>query len=398
MKTSLINRIKNYKIDGSIVYEIAFIYCYTISFLQTTLFISFFNKSLFHFLVMPGLLLVIFKIFFLDEQRIRSFLMNLLLLALLILTWRTSTDFTLLTLGIFIIGAKGVNFRKVIKEYLIVAISALVITIVCSEIGVIRNLIYTRIGTHIHRQSFGIVYPTDFAAHVLYVFLAYIFLRFEQLSWVSYVMMLLAAILVYRFCDARFDAIALLLMIPVVIIGKRANEGYPGSYFVASFYWTIPALLAYLSQVIAYFYDRNNNIFIALNEASSGRLLLSHQAIEKYGISLFGQHVIEHGWGSSAGFSMYLKNPSSYFYIDSSYIRLLVIYGVVATLLILLAMTVISWRSMAMRSFALSSVMVIIAMSAVIEQHLIDFGYNPFLIALFANVYGNYTLLKGEKS
>lgn len=398
MSLSLADKIKGFRISGALLYEIAFIYCFTVAFLQTTLFTAFFDKGLFRYLLMIGLLLVLFKIFFLDQQSIRTFCFNLIVLAILALTWRRASDFTMLTMGVFVIGARGVDFRRIVRDYFIVGIILLIGTILCSQLGIIKNLVYTRFGTNIHRQSFGIVYSTDFAAHVVYLFLAYCYLRFKRLSWPTYLAAIIAALAVYKLCDARFDTLALLVLVPVLIIGKRAYSGHPNSYFIASFYWTIPVLFAYITQVCAYFYSPHNHILNSINKGLSGRLALSHQAFSQYGLSLFGKHVIEHGWGNASGLQMFLNNPGRYFYIDSSFIRVLIMYGIIVALMLLVTMTVISWRSVTKGSFALASILVVVSLSAVVEQHLFDLGFDPFLLALFANVYSSQSFIKGDQS
>ena len=91
--------------------------------------------------------------------------------------------------------------------------------------GIIPNLIYRREQvTGTIRQSFGIVYPTDFAAHVLYLVLAYCYLFFKRITIKSYLFFCLLAYLLIYFCDARLSALSLVILIPIIIIGKAAQN------------------------------------------------------------------------------------------------------------------------------------------------------------------------------
>lgn len=65
------------------------------------------------------------------------------------------------------------------------------------------------------------------------------------------------------------------------------------------------------------------------------------------------------------------------------------------TLIVVLVMTIISWRSIQTSSYALASVLVLVTLSAVVEQHLLELSYNPFLIALLANT--TLPLIKAER-
>lgn len=375
----------NYQVSGAVIYEIAFVYYFVIAFLQSSTYADYVTQKAFHYLSLLSLGLVLFKMFFLDKREVKIFIFNMACLGLLVITWRTSQDFALLPMGIFILGARGVDFRQICKLYFIIGTILLLFIMLSSLTGLIKNLVYFRDQSNTMRQSFGIAYPTDFAAHVLFLVLSYIYIKFEKLKWTDYLVFAIIAYSLIVFCDARLSAIALLISIPVTLIGKRATQGKLISSFIASFYWTIPIILAYFSCVSAIFFNSDNHIFEKTNRLLSGRLMLSHLAYKKYGFSLFGEHVVEHGWGGTKGLAMLKNNPSSYFFIDSSYVRIMLFFGIIALLLVIFIMTLIAWRSIHSETFKLATVMVIVAISAMVEQRLIDLSYDPFLLALFAS-------------
>lgn len=396
MKSLDKSNFSHYQLDGALVYEIAFVYFFVISFLQSSTYNDYFSPNVFHYLSLIALGLILLKIFFLDEQSIPIFIFNLLCIGLLVLTWRTSQNFALLPLGFFIIGARNVNFREIIKLYFVVGLVLLIFIMLSADVGLIKNLTYHRIQSNVVRQSFGSVYPTDFASHVLFLILAYVYLQFDKLTWKSYIVFIVIAFLLIAFCDARLSSIAIIISIPVVIIGKRAKEDKLISKFIASLYWIFPVITAYLSVVSTIFFDKRNPVFMKINDLVSGRLMLSYSAFKTYGFSLFGKKVVEHGWGGTQGLTMFENNPNKYFFIDSSYIRVTIFYGILVMLLIIIAMTIISLRSIHKDLFTLASIMVIVSISAVVEQRLIDISFNPFLFALFASTYK--TKVKEKKS
>jgi hypothetical protein len=392
---NLIKKQFDYHITGSTLYEIAFIYYFTLGFLQTSTFTEYFPNNTFHYLSFVSLGLILFKLFFLDEQKIKTFIFNLAILFLLVITWRTSQNFDLLPMGFFIIGARNVNFSKLIKLYFVVGTVILAFIMFSSSLGLIKDLIYYRGTTSIVRESFGIVYPTDFAAHVLFIVLAFVYTYFDSLSYKSYFLFVLIAFFLIKFCDARLNALAILLIIPVVWIGRRAKRGKIVSKCVASFYWMVPIVTAYVTILFVIFFNDKNKFMHEANLLTSGRLVLGNKAYEGYGFSLFGKQVIEHGWGGLHGFSMLKNNPEKYFYIDSSYLRIIIMYGIIIFTLIMITMTVISWRSVHYGQFVLASIMVIVSLSAIVEQRLIDMSYDPFLISLFSLM--NYRQNEEEK-
>lgn len=381
------HEIGNWRIDGQIIYEIAFAFEFVVAFLITSTYTDYFSNHLLHTLMFAGLALVLLKIFLFDDLDLKWLAIDAIVLVLLLITWRTSKEFSLFSMGIFVLGARNVDFKRIIKIYFYVGMLLLAFVVISAMGGLIRNLVYRRDMTNIVRQSFGIAYPTDFAAHVLYLILAYAYLKFGKIKWYDYAVFLAAAVFLVKFSDARLSAYAIILSIPVLWIGQRAQTDHLLSRFIASFYWTVPILLAYLVIIASYFFTPSNKTLTKVNNASSGRLFLGHKAISEYGFSMFGKQIIEHGWGGANGLKMSQNAPANYFFVDSSFLRMTILYGIIMAIIILLAMTKISWESFQKGSFALASIIVIVSVSAMVEQRLLDLAYDPFLIALLANVY-----------
>ncbi|MFJ6942089.1 MAG: hypothetical protein ACIRZV_04645 [Limosilactobacillus mucosae] len=381
------HEIGNWRIDGQIIYEIAFAFEFVVAFLITSTYTDYFSNHLLHTLMFAGLALVLLKIFLFDDLDLKWLAIDAIVLILLLITWRTSKEFSLFSMGIFVLGARNVDFKRIIKIYFYVGMLLLAFVVISAMGGLIKNLVYRRDMTNIVRQSFGIAYPTDFAAHVLYLILAYAYLKFGKIKWYDYAVFLAAAVFLVKFSDARLSAYAIILSIPVLWIGQRAQTDHLLSRFIASFYWTVPILLAYLVIIASYFFTPSNKTLTKVNNASSGRLFLGHKAISEYGFSMFGKQIIEHGWGGANGLKMSQNAPANYFFVDSSFLRMTILYGIIMAIIILLAMTKISWESFQKGSFALASIIVIVSVSAMVEQRLLDLAYDPFLIALLANVY-----------
>ena len=127
----------------------------------------------------------------------------------------------IVVMGSLILGIRGENFRQIIRLYLIVGTISLIGIFLAAELRIIPNLVFVRDTTNVVRHSFGIIYSTDFAAHVLYLVLAHCYLRFDRLRGYHYFSYLIVAIFVWQTTDARLDALAIVLLVPVVWLGKR---------------------------------------------------------------------------------------------------------------------------------------------------------------------------------
>ena len=85
---------------------------------------------------------------------------------------------------LLILGAKEIASEKLIRVYTVTIATALFVTIGASLLGIIENLSYAQPG-RMTRMAFGIGYPTDFGAHVLFLLLCYFYLRRKKIQYVE---------------------------------------------------------------------------------------------------------------------------------------------------------------------------------------------------------------------
>lgn len=380
MKVSLFN---NQEGIGKRLYYCTFVYASILSFLLASNYVPMISSKGIHWFIYLAVVALFVKIYALDHYSLKEIIGKSLVLLLAIISWRLARNIDVLLYVSFILGAKNVNFRELIKLFFVTIGILLAGTVIISQANVVKDAIYIR--DDFHRHSLGIGYPTDTGAYVFYLLLAYYYLFFKSLTWRSYAAIAFLDVLLYEATQARNSCVLILLTIPVIWIAQRASAGKLISRGIASFYWMIVPLAAYMTLLLAWLYRRNRP-FKILDIALSGRLGLSHKALSKYGISLFGQHVHENGWGGVKGVKNFYKPNFSYFYIDSSYMRLAIIYGLILGILLIACMTIIAYRSTLKREFALAAIIMLVSLHCIVEQHLLDISYDPFLLALLATV------------
>lgn len=364
---------------GELIYYSSFAVLIFFSFLQASMFTTFVSPRLIHRLLFIPVGFVLLKIFFVDDYNWKQLLGELIIITLAVVSMRSAASSVMLLLTVFVLGVRNVSFNKIIKIYFWISFILLVGIMISAFLGIIANLIFYR--GNIIRHAFGIVYPTDFASHVLSLILAYCYLDFKHLNTIRYIGIALISLLLYYFCNTRLTSFTLLILIIALIFAKQAQRGNRGAHIIMSYSWGVMPLLAYMSISLGVLYDKNVHILNKLNDLLSNRLSLSHHAIYHYGFTLFGQFVVEHGWGKGPNAA---KSIHSYFFIDSSYIRMVVIYGIIISAIVLYWLMKINMDAIRTKQYALCTVMIIIALDAFLEQHLLDLSYDPFILAAFA--------------
>lgn len=293
-----------------------------------------------------------------------------------------TTDYTFLFwTGCMIVGAKDVDFNKILKVYLVIGITIMVAAFAASQCGLIEDLVYElrRWGNEsetVVRHSYGIIYPTDYAAHLFFLVLAAIVFYGEKLATITKTWMcLLVAVSTYLTANAQTTMLCL-----AGFVGLCVVENIFRKYMHAiekMFRWVpVVSALGYLS--VAFTYRPEVTWMVNLNALLSMRLDFSRRAIDRYGMTWFGQTISEVGNGLS------ILGSAEYFFLDDSYIRILLKYGIVLLVMVLVILVLTSKRAADKRNFMLVIAIVAIAVHSIMEHRLIDMAYNPMILALFA--------------
>lgn len=367
------------KFLGRIFYLLALTLFLTISIIGTTTFARF--STIETIIKLICYFLIFTKLVFLDRYSVKEFIFLVFICILGMLVAYKSNNTNLLLIIMFIVGARKLDFREIVLAYFIVGCTITIAAVISSKIGLIENYIYYR-GT-IQRQSFGIIYPTDFAAHIFYLILAYCFLINRRLKIIEVVVFSFIAFLVNKYCDAHLDVALIILTIFFFYIIMANHCQKVMRNFVKIVSIVLPSFLFGLSVLLCYFY-RPMGFIGELDRLLSGRLALGNQALFRYPIKLFGQYFETRGFGGENGNSLaYAIDRSLYFYIDSSYIFMLLRYGILFTFIILLLFAIKNYKT---ESIVYRLIIILVLGSAFVDQTLLNPAYNIFIFSFFSTI------------
>ncbi|OUL10274.1 hypothetical protein B0533_02680 [Sedimentibacter sp. SX930] len=372
---------------NSMIFENLYLILYsvilTINLLGTTMFYIPWPK--FTTIVLLEVMLIILgaKIILIDKRNNKEmFLYLILFIGFFGAFLNTGYAFLIFDL-ILILGAKNVSFKKVIKLFCVISGIIIIITMLSSQFGLVENLIYER-GNR-SRISFGFEYPTDFTAHIFYLVMGYCYLRKEKLMYLELAGIFALSLFTYIFCDARTNAISLFMTFAVFLYLKIRNQasGKKGTCYVMNpkfskiLAFAMPlCAFAFIALTFLYHFQPTNSLMKAINKLVSGRLELGAVGFERYGFSFFGNAFQMNGFGGSTSPRM------DYFFLDSSYVLLLIRYGSLVLLAVLVIFSLVSLRAEKQKDFHLLWILALIAVQCTIEHHLLEIAYNPFLFLL----------------
>lgn len=285
----------------------------------------------------------------------------------------------LFEIAFLIVGAKNVSFDKILKLFCTIGITIMVAAFVASQAGWIENLVYEtwQRGT---RSSFGIVYPTDFAAHIFYLILAWLCIDNKKLKIQHIVVPVLAALFIFKACAAYTSSICFIFFAFLAIIAQVGFEKKGRRDIILRISTLSSVVIAITYIAMTHLYSKSSDILMRINDYMSNRIELSARGVQEFGYTLFGQFIPEIGNGGTTEY-----NPE-YFYLDDSYIRIALEYGILVLLIVLIIWIVISNRAINTSRNILLVALVMITIHCFMEQHLLEIAYNPFILALFADL------------
>ncbi|MEK1395781.1 polymerase [Limosilactobacillus fermentum] len=387
-------------IQGQHVYLLAFSLYFVPAFLidstYTTL-LSWSELRLITYLVIP---LLIFKIYVMDEWQVSGKLVITALLVASIISWRTAQYPELMVTMAFVLGARGVDFKQVARWYLYLSVTLLLVIAATSLVNIVPNLVYVS-NLRPNRYGLGMAYTTFVASHLFFSALAYCYVRFGKLKWFDYIGIAVVATIAMVYTDTRLDFYAMLLMIPVMWVTQRAAEEKRFSRMIASFWWMAMPVLAVITITAAYFFDDSNHIYRKFNELLSGRLSLSRKAFRLYDPNLIGRFIHEKSFGGVKGKTFANQNQNGlsadYFYIDSSFVRMLLLWGLIIFVLFIVIMTFIAIVSTVQKEYALSAIVMLVAINSMVEPHAVQLIYNVFILASIPQLEWVLKNIRGKK-
>ena len=312
---------------------------------------------------------------FLYKMRVsyKYLILSILLLLSGVLVYFQTNRLNFLVYSMLLVLLVNVDMKVVLRNYVIVAGILVVGVFLLSLVGMVPNLQYNRAG--VIRNSFGFIYPTDFASHCFYLFLAISYLLKDKLIWTRTLFGFLLAAFIIKYCDARLNALSILLA-TVIFIYFYYSNGKKLKIFALLPYSAV--VFASIVTYLSYKFSWSNPFLVSVNKLITGRLALGRNAFDTFGVHLFGTRNVQFiGSGGKT------ESVIGYNYVDSSYVQMLFTYGIVPVVLLIIIYVVASRKQYKDGQYLLVAILSLIAFNCMIEAFWFVPTYNIFMFLLF---------------
>ena len=312
---------------------------------------------------------------FLYKMRVsyKYLILSILLLLSGVLVYFQTNRLNFLVYSMLLVLLVNVDMKVVLRNYVVVAGILVVGVFLLSLVGMVPNLQYNRAG--VIRNSFGFIYPTDFASHCFYLFLAISYLLKEKFIWTRSLFGVLLSAFIIKYCDARLNALSILLA-TVIFIYFYYSNGKKLKIFALLPYSAV--VFASTVTYLSYKFSWSNPFLVSVNKLITGRLALGRNAFDTFGVHLFGTRNVQFiGSGGKT------ESVIGYNYVDSSYVQMLFTYGIVPVVLLIVIYVVASRKQYKDGHYLFVAILSLIAFNCMIEAFWFVPTYNIFMFLLF---------------
>ena len=321
------------------------------------------------------LVILLLGLRFLYKMRVsyKYLILSILLLLSGVLVYFQTNRLNFLVYSMLLVLLVNVDMKVVLRNYVIVAGILVVGVFLLSLVGMVPNLQYNRAG--VIRNSFGFIYPTDFASHCFYLFLAISYLLKDKFIWTRSLFGVLLSAFIIKYCDARLNALSILLATVIFIYFYYSKEK---KLKIFALFPYSAVIFASIVTYLSYKFSWSNQFLVTVNKLITGRLALGRNAFDTFGVHLFGTRNVQFiGSGGKT------ESVIGYNYVDSSYVQMLFTYGIVPVVLLIIIYVVASRKQYKDGQYLLVAILSLIAFNCMIEAFWFVPTYNIFMFLLF---------------
>lgn len=329
-----------------------------------------------------GILALMF--FFHDYMKLKKVILAVIFFAACLLITRVTHKTVYLLFIMFIANSDYSKFDRIVRTTMISIILSTGLVVLMSLAGIIPDYIFVRDTGEI-AHSYGFTYYYNLSAQAMYASILYIYLK-DNVKWIELFVIAGISYVIYKECTTRLPFYVLLIIIFVYVllykwnVIKTLNHTWIKCISLVAF----PAVCIGC-VIFAQHYDPSVPMYSFSNDILNGRPRLSHVALNRYGMKLFGQYVEMKG-------NTYGETQHNYFFIDSGYILSVVEYGLIFTVILLALYSFIYYYSCRTNNKKLFIWISMTLVFNVVNGCWFTLIYNPIFFILFHMDYSNVTL------
>lgn len=273
---------------------------------------------------------------------------------------------------LLVFSARDIDYRKQLGTFSFATFLVLILTIFASNKGVISNMFMRADGGY--RFSLGFNYVSFASQRMFFALCSYLMFRGKKISYMELLVLLSATIYMHQQTSTSSPFYLSILILTYALFSiKIFKKGFIIENFWISRVTNYGFILALV--VILYFcFYSSGNLFHLVDQFTHNRLRLSVDGFRNFGVSWLGQPI------SFTTLDMFGNFTSNYNYIDSSFVQLLVIDGLIVSAFMLFALTKVMKYFISIQKDIVLACLGIMIIHGMFDPQMLVLRYSPLIL------------------
>ena len=273
---------------------------------------------------------------------------------------------------LLVFSARDIDYRKLLGTFSFATFLVLILTIFASNKGVISNMFMRADGGY--RFSLGFNYVSFASQRLFFALCSYLMFRGKKISYMELLALLLATIYLYQQTSTSSPFYLSILILTYALLSIKIFK----KEFIIGNFWT-KTLVQYgfilaLVIVLYFCFYSSGNLFHLVDQFTHNRLRLSVDGFRNFGVSWLGQPI------SFTTLDMFGNFTSNYNYIDSSFVQLLVIDGLIVSAFMLFALTKVMKYFISIQKDIVLACLGIMIIHGMFDPQMLVLRYSPLIL------------------
>ena len=322
---------------------------------------------------------------------VREGIMFIVLMAVAVITYKTSGRNDMMRFLVFIWACKGLDIKSKLRLFFYENLIGSAVLIFLSLTGIFGRLMAEHAdGTMLYVFGFG----NANAFHCMFMMILFlgIYIYSEKLKWYYYLALFILNIVLFRMtsCDTAFALVALGIICSFMVKGIKIKEKALGDY-----------LWVYILGLVGFLFSIGFSIWAAVVSKYTWKPWFKKvQFIDK----LLTGRIMNLYWnwdahpGAIESWKLFAGGDTEY-YFDMGWCRLVYWYGIIPALCVIVLLLILYMDCMKKRDGYLLVILTCLSIYTIVEAHLVSvyIGRNYVLLFLGACIFSLFNKRDGEK-
>ena len=271
-----------------------------------------------------------------------------------------------------VFSARDIDFRKLLGTFSVATFLVLCLTIYASQKGIITNMFMSADGGY--RYSLGFNYVSFASQRMFFALCSYLMFRGKKISYMELLALFLATIYMHQQTSTSSPFYLSILILTYALFSIKIFK----KEFIIGNFWskelTHYGFIVALAIILYFCFYSSGNLFHFVDKFTHNRLRLSVEGFQNFGVHLLGQRI------SFSMLDIFGNFASNYNYIDSSFVQLLVIDGLIVSSFMLFALTKVMRYFVSIRKDIVLACLGIMIIHGMFDPQMLVLRYSPLIL------------------